>query len=149
MVCISFMSKKGNWKFKLICQLGLVVLVLFFVKTKTGWLDEDGGEGKGEQKNEAYYIAQLADELGGDVEVRVTGGRADIVTDVHAIEVEWASKWKNAIGQALWYGLETDRVPRIILLMKNKKKEYKYFLMLNSALQRANIELETDFREVK
>ncbi len=142
------MSKKRNWKLKLIVKLGLIGVVLFFVKTKTGWLDDYVGGGKAEHKNEAYYIAQLADELGGDVEVTVKGGRADIVTDNHAIEVEWASKWKNAIGQALWYGLETDRAPRIILLIKDKKKEYKYFLMLNSALQRANIDLKTGFREV-
>ena len=51
---------------------------------------------------ERWYQERAAEKLGGKMEVRVSDGRVDIVTETHAIEVEKAAKWKHAIGQALW-----------------------------------------------
>lgn len=144
------MSKKQNknWKLRIIFLLIFMGTVFFLVKTKTTWLDSDLSK-KPKKKHEAYYIAKLAKELGGKEEVKVDGGRADIVTDNFAIEVEWASKWKSAIGQALWYGLETNRDAKIILLIKDIDKEYKYYTMLNSALRRGEIKMKTEAYDIK
>lgn len=88
--------------------------------------------------SEAQYVRLLNDEWKGKMEYTVTSGRVDILTDEYAIEVERASKWKQAIGQALWYGLQTERKPGIILIVENNE-EYKYFLQLNSVLQHAGL----------
>jgi len=35
--------------------------------------------------------------------------RVDCLTDTHAIEIEFANKWKEAIGQSLHYSLMTGK----------------------------------------
>jgi len=63
----------------------------------------------------------------------------DLLTNDYAFEIEWAHKWKNAIGQSLWYGIQSNKKPGIILILKDKK-DYKYFIQLNSTLKHANLE---------
>jgi len=89
-------------------------------------------------QTEAEYSDRINLYFKGQREVTVPSGRVDILTEKYAIEVERASKWKNAIGQALWYGLQTDRQAGIVILVL-KPQEYKYFQMLNSTLQYAGI----------
>jgi hypothetical protein len=69
-------------------------------------------------QSEADHIRVLGEFFGGRTEQYVDNGKIDILTDTHAIEVEWANKWKNSIGQSLWYGLQTGKSPGIILLVK-------------------------------
>jgi hypothetical protein len=90
-------------------------------------------------QSEADYSRGLAAALDGRTEVPVTSGRVDILTETHAIEVDWASKWKESIGQALWYGLQTNRRAGIILILKSDA-DYKYFVQLNSALTHGGLE---------
>jgi len=45
-----------------------------------------------------------------------SGGRADCLSETHAIEVEWAADWYSAVGQSLYYAAETGLEPGIILL---------------------------------
>lgn len=58
-------------------------------------------------------------------EVRTRSGkRVDILTDHEAIEVEWVSKWYQAVGQSGFYAIETGRQPAIVLLSAgNDEKE--------------------------
>ena len=51
---------------------------------------------------ESWYQAKVATALEGKTEVSVENSRVDIVTKTHAIEVDFANKWQEAIGQALW-----------------------------------------------
>ena len=88
--------------------------------------------------SEAQYIRMINKELQGQIEYRVTSGRIDILTETHAIEVERAHKWKQSIGQSLWYGLQTTKKPGIILIMENDN-DYKYFIQLNTALDYAGL----------
>jgi len=87
---------------------------------------------------ETYYSELLADKLNGTTEYKVEGGRVDILTATHAIEVKRASDWKHSIGQALWYGLQTNRAPGIILIMKTQD-DYKHGIRLQSALDYAGL----------
>jgi len=48
---------------------------------------------------------------------------ADIITKTHAIEVEWAHKWYERFGQALWYGFQTNKKPGLVLIFRNKEDE--------------------------
>lgn len=99
----------------------------------------------------ADYIQSL---IGGQREVSVQSGRVDILTKEYAFEVEWANKWKDAIGQSIWYGVQTNKKSGIILIMK-KKEDYKYFIQLNTALEYADLTnkikvylFPTDFEEL-
>ncbi len=89
--------------------------------------------------SEAEYIRLIQEHLGGQIEVLVTDGRVDVQTDTYAIEVEFAHKWKQAIGQALYYGMETNLQPGIVLILSSKA-QYKYFQQLNSALNYGHLE---------
>ena len=88
---------------------------------------------------ERDHVEMIQKQLGGEMEVTVAGGRADLVTKDIAWEVEFASNWKSSIGQALWYGLQTNKKAGIILI-KRAEKENRYVIQLGSALQHGNLE---------
>jgi len=97
----------------------------------------------GQIKN--YSESQLADYiqtlLGGEREYSFNGGRVDLVVDSLAIEIEWAKNWQESIGQSLWYSLNTNKKPAIILLM-NDENDYKYYLRLNTTLEYVGLQKE-------
>jgi hypothetical protein len=65
---------------------------------------------------EAYWQHAYNDLVAdGATEVRIPGGRVDILNDTYAIEVDRAGKWHEAIGQALHYADATGRKPAIAL----------------------------------
>ena len=45
------------------------------------------------------------------------GTRCDILTATHAIEVDFAKKWAEAIGQSLHYALHTGKRPAVALIV--------------------------------
>lgn len=70
--------------------------------------------------HESHYRDALLRELqlrGYSVrkEVKCRGGRCDILTDKYTIEVDRASKWHEAIGQAVHYSITLKRKPCIAL----------------------------------
>lgn len=85
------------------------------------------------QKTEREYSQIINCAMGGISETGVINGRVDILTDDYAIEIDFANKWKESIGQALWYSLQTNRKPGIILILRTQK-DWKYFQQLNSAI---------------
>jgi hypothetical protein len=70
--------------------------------------------------NEADFQRTLCNGM--KLEVRLGDhGRADCVSDTHAIEVEWADKFKEGIGQALTYATSTDLIPGLILICRRSE----------------------------
>lgn len=69
---------------------------------------------------EREWSAALSDYLTGETEVTVESGRADVITDLFAIEVDKLDKWHEAIGQALHYANETEKIPCIALIMSRE-----------------------------
>ncbi len=64
---------------------------------------------------------------GGRTEVVLADrSRVDCLTDKYAIEVDFAKKWAEAIGQALFYGAETGKEPGILIIIE--KPPQKRFL---------------------
>ena len=45
------------------------------------------------------------------------GTRCDILTATHAIEVDFAKKWAEAIGQSLNYAMHTGKRPGVALIV--------------------------------
>ena len=80
------------------------------------------------KQSERYYQEKFAREIGGQVEVVMKDGtRCDILTATHAIEVDFAKKWAEAIGQSLHYALHTGKRPGValIVLSPSDNKEEK------------------------
>jgi len=91
--------------------------------------------------SEKEYADKIQKILGGEREHIVEGGRIDLLTEEYAFEIERAHNWKNSIGQALWYSVQTNRKPGIILILENDE-DNKYLIRLNSALLHANLSEE-------
>lgn len=68
--------------------------------------------------NEAHYQIPFCQNLGGKLEVTLTDRtRVDCLTNEYAIEVDFAKKWAESVGQSLHYGLMTNRKPAIGLIV--------------------------------
>jgi len=68
---------------------------------------------------EPYYTQLLAKKLDWVAEVQTpVGTRCDLVSQTHAVEVEWTTKPYQAVGQALHYSLELDKEPGILFLYR-------------------------------
>lgn len=72
-------------------------------------------------KENEYQRAWCGD-AGGVIEYRLDdGSRVDCVTEEYAIEFDFARKWAEAVGQALYYAEKTGKKPGIVLIMEGKK----------------------------
>lgn len=67
--------------------------------------------------------------------------RVDLLTATHAIEVEWAYKWKEAVGQSLYYSILYDKKPGIILLRKRGDDDERFIYRCQSVCARYGIAL--------
>ena len=69
------------------------------------------------KKNELYWCKVLAPKYNAKMEVRQWDGvRVDLLNDEYAIEVDWEKKYAEGFGQAMLYGIMTDRKPAVLLL---------------------------------
>jgi len=68
--------------------------------------------------------------------------RADCITDTHAIEFDYGRKWAEAIGQALYYSIQTGKQPGIVLILENEK-DYKFWIRLNTVIDHFGLKVKT------
>jgi len=91
--------------------------------------------------HEKYYQTQLCNALGGEMEVVLRDRtRVDCLTDRYAIEVDFAKKWAESIGQSLYYGYMTNRKPAIALIL-NLKTEKRYLKRVDAMCKKYKIKL--------
>jgi hypothetical protein len=70
--------------------------------------------------SEKYYQDKIAQEIHGQTEVVLEDNtRIDIATDTEVIEVEFAHKWYEAIGQSAHYAIMTGKKPVIYLIKES------------------------------
>jgi len=75
-------------------------------------------------ESERHACDRLAPQYQAETEVRLADGcRVDLLSDTEAIEVDFAAKWAEAIGQSLYYAIETGRQPAIVLLTRRDRDE--------------------------
>lgn len=83
---------------------------------------------------EKYYQAQWCAQKKGITEYKLKdGSRVDCLTDKYAVEFDFAPKWAECIGQALYYGGKTKRIPACALIIENKK-DLKHLYKLRYAV---------------
>lgn len=73
--------------------------------------------------NEHEWTTALAESIKGKTEVAVEFGRADVVNEHYAVEVDFLPKWKEGLGQALHYGDVTGLIPVLALIVREPPKE--------------------------
>jgi len=92
---------------------------------------------------EKYYQQQFCKEMRGIQEYRLKdNSRVDCLTSEYAIEVDFAKKWTEAIGQSLYYSLMTGKKAGIYLIIESPK-EYIYLNRLKKVAKKFNIEVWT------
>jgi hypothetical protein len=91
--------------------------------------------------NERHYQTILCDELDGKMEyVLKDNTRVDCLTNEYAIEVDFAKKWAESIGQSLYYAYMTEKKPAVALIMDENKDE-RYFKRLNALAEKYQIKI--------
>lgn len=94
--------------------------------------------------SEPVWSKWLAERMDGIAEyVLPDRSRVDILTSTLAIEVDWVKKWPEAIGQAVYYGIMTDKQPAILLLLRGKETEPKYLARAKKAADKLGIAVFT------
>jgi uncharacterized membrane-anchored protein len=80
--------------------------------------------------NESYYQNNFANQIKGKTEVILDDkARVDIVTDTFAIEVDFAEKWAESIGQSQYYARKLNKKAGILLVI-NPATDDKYLKRL-------------------
>ncbi len=67
--------------------------------------------------------------------------RCDCLTDTHAIEFDFGKKWAEAIGQSLYYSLQTGKHAGIVLILE-KPSDRKFLIRLHTTIQHFNLPID-------
>jgi len=74
---------------------------------------------------EAYYVNQWCGDIGQQEVVLWDSTRVDCLTKDYAIEFDFAKKWAESVGQALYYSKMTGKKPAVTLILTDLK-DYRY-----------------------
>ena len=78
-------------------------------------------------KPEKEYQKEWCNTYNGQVEyVLDDKTRVDCLTTNYAVEFDFAQKWAEAVGQAYYYAIKTNRKPAVIIIIE-KKEDWKYY----------------------
>ena len=92
---------------------------------------------------EKWYQQQWCKKNSGQAEVALPDKtRCDCLTGTHAIEFDFGRKWTEAIGQSLYYSLQTGKKAGVVLILETPK-DYKYWIRLNSTIKHYDLPIET------
>lgn len=106
-------------QFSLFFTLVAVIVYLFFEKDLSINKQEDA------KHDEKYYQTKMCNEFGGDMEyVLFDKTRVDCLTKEYAIEVDFAKKWAEGIGQSLYYAEVTGKKPAIGVISGEGDEKY-------------------------
>ena len=89
-----------------------------------------------QKQREEYYQKLAAEHLHGRTEVVLDDRtRADIVTDTFAIEVDFAHKWAESIGQSLHYAHRLHKKAGVVLIADGKKDDRFIQIIMPDAIE--------------
>lgn len=92
---------------------------------------------------EKEYQAVWCEQQAGQVEVILEDTtRVDCVTATHAVEVDFAAKWAESIGQALFYALKTGKEPGVLLILE-RPSDIRYQQRLDAIAEEYGITVWT------
>ena len=95
----------------------------------------------GKNYHEKHYQTLLCDKLDGKMEyVLKDRTRVDCLTDEYAIEVDFAKKWAEGVGQSLYYAQMTDKKPAVGFIM-NTQKDKRYLKRIDTLAKKYGIRI--------
>jgi predicted Zn-dependent protease len=93
---------------------------------------------------EKDYQKVWCDSNKGVMEVRLPdAARADCVTSEYAVEVDFAQKWAESIGQSLYYAAVLKKKPGVLLIIENGENDDKFLKRLQIVANLYNIRIWT------
>lgn len=93
---------------------------------------------------EAEYQKAWCEKRGGVIEYKLSDKtRVDCLLPNMAVEFDFANKWAECIGQAIYYGRQTNRQAACVLIMENGEKDLKYLYRLRRAAYKKGVNLRT------
>lgn len=93
---------------------------------------------------EKVYQTQWCNAHNGSMEYRLNDkARVDCMTDTLAVEFDFANKWAECVGQALYYGRQTKKQPACVLIMENGEKDLRYLYRLRRAAYKKGVNMRT------
>ena len=91
---------------------------------------------------ERWYQETWCSECGGRSEVTLPDGtRADCLTATHIIEFDFGDKWTEALGQSLYYSLQTGKRAGIVLIIEDIQ-DRKYWIRLNTTIDHFKLPID-------
>lgn len=89
------------------------------------------------------YQVKWCIENGGVVDYINEDDSKDIACIIkpYVIDVAYANQWKEAVGQALYYGAVTGKKPGVALIMQNSTEDKKHLESLKLVADRYNIKI--------
>jgi serine kinase of HPr protein (carbohydrate metabolism regulator) len=112
-------------------QIGIIFIVFLLFA---------GCSQKTKKLNEHYYQAKLCKKLDGKMEyVLKDKTRVDCLTNKYAIEVDFAKKWAEGVGQSLYYSYMTSKQPAVALIVGSN--DQKHLKRLQKLAKRYNIKI--------
>ena len=88
---------------------------------------------------ERAYQEHWCGQNGGVTEVTLADRtRVDCLTATHAVEVDFARKWAEAIGQSLYYARATGRAPGVVLILE-APGDRRFLRRIGSAVRETGI----------
>ncbi len=67
--------------------------------------------------------------------------RVDCLTETYAVEVDFARKWAEALGQALYYSARTGKKAGILIIIESPP-EARYLKRLRFAIEKSNLPIK-------
>jgi len=68
--------------------------------------------------------------------------RVDCLTKTHAVEFDFANKWAEAVGQAEYYSLMTDKRGMVVLILENPLEQKTYYFRVLRLSKKYNFDVE-------
>lgn len=93
--------------------------------------------------NEASYQKAWCLAQNGIIEYKNKDNtRVDCLTEYNAVEFDFSNKWAESIGQALHYGIMTNKKAKVILIIDNPEIQMTYFERIQKLADIYNFEAE-------
>ena len=91
---------------------------------------------------EKVYQEYFCNKFGGIMEYRLKDRtRVDCLLKEYAVEVDFAQKWAESIGQSLYYANQTSRKAAVLLIMEDEIKDQKFLNRLENVSKKQDIDI--------
>lgn len=79
----------------------------------------------------SYYKNKWCQRMSGKTDVIYHKVVLDCATNDYIFIFEYSYRWRNAIGKALYYSLETGKRPGVVLIIEKPREQFYFKLMKN------------------